>query len=173
MGRKQSRQREHLYFFIACALWIGLGIPGCAQIQVVPAKLQYWQADEQMAGGNYQAALQEYTQIAEKYPQAADRALFCIGYLYAHPKNPDRDYQKSLDAFKRLVSEHPQSEYRQPSESFINVMGEMMNRDRRTSGLRKQVDTLEKQVETLEKQIEKMKAIDRNLEEKRRQSPRK
>jgi chaperonin cofactor prefoldin len=48
-----------------------------------------------------------------------------------------------------------------------------MGRDRRASGLKKQVDTLEKQVETLEKQIEQMKAIDRNLEEKRRQAPRK
>jgi outer membrane protein assembly factor BamD (BamD/ComL family) len=173
MGRKRSRQREHLYFFIAFALWIGLGIAGCAQLQVVPARVQYWEADEQMAGGNYQIALQGYQQIAEKYPKSADRALFFIGCIYAHPKNPDRDYQKSLDAFRRLVSEHPQSEYRQPSESFIAVVGEMMNRDRRTSGLRKQVETLEKQVENLEKQIEKMKVIDRNLEEKRRQSPRK
>jgi len=173
MGRKRSRQREHLYFFIACALWIGLGMTGCAQLQVVPAKIHYWEVDEQVAAGNYQAALQGYQQIAEKYPKAADRALYCIGYLYAHPKNPDRDYQKSLDAFKRLVSEYPRSEYRQPSESFIPVLSEVMGRDRRASGLKKQVDTLEKQVETLEKQIEQMKAIDRNLEEKRRQAPRK
>ena len=46
---------------------------------VVPAKLQYWQSDEQMAGGNYQAALQEYSQIAEKYPKAflVDRQIEC------------------------------------------------------------------------------------------------
>ena len=181
MGRKRSRQREHLYFFIACALlWIGLGISGCAQLQVVPSRLQSFEADEQAAAGNYQAALQGYQQIVEKYPMAADRALYCIGYLYAHPKNPDKDYQKSLDAFKRLVSEYPRSEYRQPSESFIPVLSEVMGRDRRASGLKKQVDslekqvkTLDKQVDTLEKQIEQMKAIDRNLEEKRRQSPRK
>jgi tetratricopeptide (TPR) repeat protein len=146
---------------------------GCAQLQVVPARIESWEADEQVAAGNYQAALQEYRQIAEKYPKSADRALYCIGYLYAHPKNPDRDYQKSLDVFKRLVSEYPRSEYRQPSESFIPVLSEVTSRDRRSSGLRKQVDTLEKQVETLEKQIEQMKAIDRNLEEKRRQAPRK
>jgi hypothetical protein len=142
--------------------------------------VQYWEADEHMAGGNYQAAIRGYQQVAEKYPMWADRALFRIGYIYAHPNNPDRDYEKSLDTFKRLVSEHPQSEYRPPSESFIPVLAEVTSRDRRNAGLKKQVDTLEKQVKTLEKQvdtlesqIEKMKVIDRNLEEKRRQSPRK
>ncbi len=149
-------------------------------MQVVPARLQSFEADEQAAGGNYQAAIQGYQQIVEKYPKAADRSLYCIGYLYAHPKNPQRDYQKSLDAFTRLVSEYPRSEYRPPSETFIPVLTEVTSRDRRSAGLRKQVETLEKQVKTLEKQvdtlemqIEKMKAIDRNLEEKRRQSPRK
>ncbi len=142
-------------------------------MQVVPARLESVEVDEQAAGGNYQAAIQGYQQIAEKYPAAADRALYRIGYLHAHPKNPQRDYQKSLDAFTKLVSEYPRSEYRQPSESFIPVLSEVVNRDRRASGLRKQVDTLEKQIEHLEKQIEQMKAIDRNLEEKRRQTPRK
>ncbi len=142
-------------------------------LQVVPARLQYLAVDEQMAGGNYQAALEGYRRIAEAYPRSADRALFCMGYLYAHPKNPDRDHQKALDAFKRLVAEHPHSEYRPPSESFLAVLGDIVNRDKRASGLKKQVDALEKQVESLEKQIEKMKAIDRDLEEKRRLSPRK
>lgn len=157
-----------------------MGIAGCAQLQVIPARLHYWETDEQLAAGNYQVALQEYLQIAKKYPMSADRALFCIGYIYAHPKNPDRDYEKALDAFKRLVSEYPQSDYRSPSESFIPVLTEVTNRDKRSAGLKKQVDTLEKQVKTLEKQvdtlenqIQKMTAIDRNLEEKRRKSPRK
>ncbi|HRT62632.1 MAG TPA: tetratricopeptide repeat protein [Syntrophales bacterium] len=173
MGRKRSRPGEHLYFLIACVLWISAGIPGCGPLQVIPARLQYWQADEQTAAGNYQAAIQEYQQIVKKYPKSADRALFCMGYIYAHPKNPDRDYEKALDVFKRLVSAYPQSDYRPPSESFIPVLIEVTNRDRRSAGLRKQVDTLEKQVKSLENQIEAMKAIDRNLEEKRRQSPRK
>ena len=139
----------------------------------MPARLQYWEADEQMAAGRYPAALQGYRQIAEKYPKWADEALFRTGYLYAHPKNPERDYQKALDAFKKLVAEHPRSEYRQPAESFLHVLGELTHRERRASGLKRQADTLEKQVEMLEKQIEQMKAIDRNLEEKRRQAPRK
>ena len=117
--------------------------------------------------------------------ETADEGLFKIGCIYAHPKNSKRDYQKSLDVFRQLVTEHPRSNYREPADAFIAILGELAsrerelasrdreltNRDRGAPALRRQVDSLEKQVETLQKQIEQMKEIDRSLEEKRRNMP--
>jgi outer membrane protein assembly factor BamD (BamD/ComL family) len=147
-------------------------------MQGLLAKPDYWQADQQLASGNYAAALEQYREINRMYPRASDEGLFKIGCIYAHPKNPKRDYQKALDVFRQLVSEHPRSAYREPADAFIAILGELasrdrelMNRDKGAPALRRQVDSLEKQVETLQKQIEQMKEIDRSLEEKRRNMP--
>jgi len=176
MGRKRSRQGKHLHLFLACLILIG--ISGCAGVQGLLAKPDYWQANQQLTSGNYETALEQYRQINQLYPKTADEGLFKIGCIYAHPKNPKRDYQKSLDVFRQLVSEHPRSAYREPADAFIAILGELMSRDkelmsrdRGAPALRRQVDSLEKQVETLQKQIEQMKEIDRSLEEKRRNMP--
>ena len=176
MGRKRNRQGKLLYLFLACLILIG--ISGCAGFQGVLAKPDYWQANQQLASGNYETALEQYREINRLYPKTADEALFKIGCIFAHPKNPKRNYQKSLDAFRQMVSEYPRSAYREPADAFIAILSELAsrereltNRDRGAPALRKQVDSLEKQVETLQKQIEQMKEIDRSLEEKRRNMP--
>ena len=193
MGRKRSRQGKHLHLFLACLILIG--ISGCTGVQGMLAKPDYWQADQQLVGGNYAAALEQYREINRLYPRASDEGLFKIGCIYAHPKNPNRDYQKSLEAFRRLISEYPRSRYRVPSETAAAVVTELTNQEKRTSDLKKRADTLEKQVETLtnrgkrastlkkhadtlekqvetlEKQIEQLKEIDRSLEEQKRKLP--
>jgi tetratricopeptide (TPR) repeat protein len=178
MGRKQSRQGKYVYFFITGAVLIGLGITGCSGFQGLLARPDYWQADQYLAEGNYQAAQQQYRQITGLYPRASDEALFGIGCILANPKNPEKNYQKSLDALGQMVSEYPQSKYRASAETLIALIGEVMNRDkveptfkRQVDSYEKQVDSLQKQVESLQKQIEQMKEIDRSLEEKRRAMP--
>ncbi|HEX7503967.1 MAG TPA: tetratricopeptide repeat protein [Syntrophales bacterium] len=178
MGRKQSRQGKHIYLFIACAILIGLGITGCSSVQGLLARSDYWQADQYLADGNDSAALAQYRQITGLYPQASDEALFGIGCILANPKNPEKNYQKSLDALGQLVSEYPRSKYRVSAETLIALIGEVMTRDKVAPTLRKQVESsdkqvesLQKQVESLQQQIEQMKEIDRSLEEKRRAIP--
>ena len=176
MGRKRIRQGKHLHLFIACVILAGIW--GCTGLQGALARPDYWQADHHLAGGDYQAALKQYQEITELYPQAADEALFGMGCLYAHPRNPQRDYQKALDAFRRVVNDYPRSRYREAAEAFLHVVGDAASQNSQTASqkklvetLEKQVGTLEKQVEGLQKQIEQMKQIDRNLEEKRRGAP--
>ena len=176
MGRKRIRQGKHLHLFIACVILAG--ICGCTGLQGALARPDYWQADLHLAGGDYQAALKQYQVITELYPQAADEALFGMGCLYAHPRNPQRDYQKSLDAFRRVVNDYPRSKYREPAEALHSVVGEMASQNSQAASQKKQVEALEKQldgqqkqIEGLQKQIEQMKEIDRSLEEKRRKAP--
>jgi len=183
MGRKRIRQGKHLHLFIACVILAGIW--GCTGLQGALARPDYWQADHHLAGGDYQAALKQYQEITELYPQAADEALFGMGCLYAHPRNPQRDYQKALDAFRRVVNDYPRSKYREPAEALLSVVGEAASQNSQAASQKKHVETLEKHVETLEKQvdgqqkqieglqkqIEQMKEIDRSLEEKRRKAP--
>lgn len=176
MGRKRIRQGKHLYIFIACVILAG--ICGCTGLQGALARPDYWQADHYRAGGDYQAALNQYREIIDLYPKAADEAFFGMGCLYAHPKNPQRDYQKSLEAFRRVVNDFPLSRYREAAESFLHVVGEAASQNSQAASQKKQVETLEKQVdgqqkqiEGLQKQIEQMKEIDRSLDEKRRKAP--
>jgi len=176
MGRERIRQGKYLYLFIACVILAGVG--GCTGLQGALSRPDYWQADHYLAGGDYGAAMKQYRSITELYPQAADEALFGMGCLYAHPRNPQRDYQKSLEAFRRVINDFPGSKYRESSEALLSVVGEAADRNSRTTSqkklietLEKQVGTLEKQVEGLQKQIEQMKEIDRSLEEKRRKAP--
>ena len=176
MGRKRIRQGKYLHLFIACVILAGLC--GCTGLQGALSRPDYWQADHYLAGGNYDAAMKQYREIIGLYPQAADEALFGMGCLYAHPRNPQRDYQKSLEAFRRLINDFPGSKYREPSEALLSVVGEAADRNSQTTSqkkliesLEKQVGTLEKQIEGLQKQIEQMKEIDRSLEEKRRKAP--
>ena len=183
MGGKRTREGKHLYLLLACLILIG--IPGCGGVQGMLAKPDYWQADQQMAVGNFDAATDQYREINRLYPRTADEGLFKIGCIQAHPRNPKKDYAKALETFRQLAAQHPQSAYRAPSDAFIALLSELAgrekelaarerelaNRDKGAPALKRQVDALEKQVDTLQKQIEQMKEIDRSLEEKRRTMP--
>ena len=171
MGRKHTRRGKHVHLLAALAIMCGLGICGCAGLQEYVAKPEYWQADQYVASGDFQAAAAKYREIIDLYPQAAGEALFGMACLYANPKNPERDYRKSSDAFKKIIEEYPGSKYREPSATFLALLDEMAKRDRNASVLRKQIEALEKHIEGLQKQIEQMKEIDRTLEEKRRALP--
>ena len=176
MGRKRTRQGKHLHLFLACLILVGAA--GCTGFQGAISKPDYWQADQQMEAGNYDAAIERYSEISRLYPKAADEGLFKIGCIQAHPRNPKRDYGKALETFRKLVAEHPRSAYRAPTDAFIAILGdlasrekELANRDKGAPALKRQVDALERQVDTLQKQIEQMKEIDRSREEKRREMP--
>lgn len=183
MGRKRTREGKHLHLFLACLILIG--ILGCGGVQGLLARPDAWQADQQLAAGNFDAAADQYREINRLYPRTADDGLFKIGCIQAHPRNPKKDYAKALETFRQLVVEHPRSAHRAPADTFIAILGELAmrekelanrekelaNREKGAPALKRQVDALEKQVDALQKQIEQMKEIDRSLEEKRRTMP--
>jgi tetratricopeptide (TPR) repeat protein len=60
-----------------------------------------------LAKGDYEGALKENKKILSEYPDMppGDEALFNMGLIHANLK----DYKKSLDSFKRLIRDFPQS----------------------------------------------------------------
>jgi len=118
--------------------------------------------------GNFEASLSKYKQIIEKHPAAADRVLFEMGIIYAHPRNENKDYQKSLECFQKIVEEYPDSNYRQDSQMMTFQIHNVINKDRTIATQQTQIETswqgvisrnieiniLQEQIEMLEEQLE-------------------
>ena len=120
-----------------------------------------------MKQGDYNASLLKYEQIIVQYPLVGDRALFEMGIIYAFARNQQKDYQKSLDCFQKLIKDYPESKYRQNSDVMISLINEVTGKDKKMITQRKQIDKLEQQVEEFEKKIEQMKEVDMNLKQKK------
>jgi outer membrane protein assembly factor BamD (BamD/ComL family) len=74
--------------------------------------------------GDYEGALEENQKILSKYPNKppGDEALFNTGLIYAHSKNPQKDYQKSILFFNKLVEGFPRSPLAEQAKIWIGVL---------------------------------------------------
>lgn len=117
------------------------------------AKATFAEANDLFYQGSYTASLDKYSEISEKYPAKADRALFEMGIIYAHPKNEQKDYEKSLECFQKLIKEYPGSEYRQNSEMMIFNIRNVVLKDRKIAAQQMQIETLRHEVQGKENEI--------------------
>lgn len=130
--------------------------------------------------GKYEASLSKYEQIIEKHPEVADRVLFEVGIIYAHPRNEKKDYQKSLECFQKIVKDYPDSEYRRDSQMMVFQIHNVINKDKIIAAQQTQIETswqgvksreneiitLQENIETLEEQIETREEQIETLEKK-------
>jgi len=117
------------------------------------ANTTFAEANDLFHQGRYAASLEKYSEIIEKYPTRADRALFEMGIVYAHPGNERKDYQKSLDCFQRLIREYPGSDYRQNSEMMIFNIRNVVLKDQTIAAQQMQIETLRHEVQGKENEI--------------------
>jgi tetratricopeptide (TPR) repeat protein len=116
-------------------------------------KTTFAEANDLFHQGSYAASLDKYSVILEKYPAKADRALFEMGFIHAHPKNPQKDYQKALECFQKLIKEYPGSEYRQNSEMMIFSIRNVALKDSTIAAQQVQIETLQHKVQGKENEI--------------------
>jgi tetratricopeptide (TPR) repeat protein len=103
--------------------------------------------------GEYEVSLSKYKQIIEKNPAVADRVLFEMGIIYAHPRNEKKDYQKSLECFHKIVKDYPDSEYRRDSQMMIFQIHNVINKDRIIAAQQTQIETSRQEVKVKENEI--------------------
>ncbi len=161
MDKKQSRIGLHFYNFFACMVMTPLLICGCSQGFL--AGPTFREANDFFSQGNYQTSLRIYEQIIGEYPAAGDKALFEMGVIYSYPDNEQKDYQKSLECFQRLLKDYPDSQYRQNSAEMISYLNNVSIRDKRIFTQQKQIVSLEQELKcktneiiTLQKKIEEL-----------------
>jgi len=117
------------------------------------AKTTFAEANDLFHQGSYTASLDKYSEIIDKYPATADRALFEMGFIYAHPKNEQKDYRKSLECFQKLIKDYPESVYRQNSEMMIFNIRNVALKDQTIAAQQMQIVTLRHEVQVKENAI--------------------
>ena len=117
------------------------------------AKTTFAEANDLFHQGSYPASLEKYSGIIDKYPAMADRALFEMGIIYAHPKNDQKDYRKSLECFQKLIKDYPESVYRQNSEMMMFNIRNVALKDQTIAAQQMQIETLQHEVQGKENLI--------------------
>jgi tetratricopeptide (TPR) repeat protein len=111
--------------------------------------------------GNYGEALGKYEQLIANYPAIEDRVLFEMGIVYAYPKNDQKDYQKSLDCFQKIVKDYPDSKYRYDSQMMILQIHNVIIKDKKIA---MQQAALETSGQALERKADEITALQGNIE---------
>ncbi|MBZ0158003.1 MAG: L,D-transpeptidase family protein [Alphaproteobacteria bacterium] len=155
MRKKQNR--IHPSFFFACIIMTPVLLCGCSH----QVKSTFMEANDLFARGNYNASLSKYEEITKKHPTEADRALFEMGIIYAYSGNEQKDYQKSLECFRKVIKEYPGSGYRKDSEVMLFTISTITFKDMTITAQQRQIETLREEITnkrnetvTLQKKIE-------------------
>jgi len=144
-----------------CVMILFIPVSGCSHLNG-----GFQAASSLSSQGNYQAALILYEQIVSRNPAMADRALFEMGIIYSYPKNDQKDYQKALECFQKLIREYPGSEYRQSSERMIFSINNLSIKDSILATQQAQIKTLKQELACKESQIASLQKKIETLEEK-------
>jgi outer membrane protein assembly factor BamD (BamD/ComL family) len=180
-GKMQRGIGKYLRLFFICIMITPILIYSCSHFdEGHQVRSIFREANDFFIQGKYEAALSKYEQIIEKHPATADRVLFEVGIIYAHPRNEKKDYQKSLECFQEIVKNYPDSEYRRDSQMMIFQIHNVINKDKIIAKQQTQIETswqgvksrdaeiitLQEKIETLEDQIETREEQIKTLEQK-------
>lgn len=166
MGRERNRARKYLYISIACIIVISLA--GCVMLTELKTK---WSARESLVSaqkfldhGDYEGALKENHKVLAAHGNIppGDEALFNLGLIYAHYGYSKRDYEKSLDYFKRLVKVFPRSPLAGQAKLWIGIL-------QKQEKLSTENERLNKENEELKITIKKSKQVDLDIDVKKKE----
>jgi tetratricopeptide (TPR) repeat protein len=167
-----------------------LGLWGCAHFQEKwKGEWSLAKAGTLLAEGKYEESIREAKEVLRLYPRSlGDEALFRMGLIYAYPRNPGQDYERSLKRFQRVIKEYPQSKLIDQAKAWACVLQEIMDKDQKIGKLKgknshmgkmlkkekekvKELDSqaqrLQTQVEKLTDQLLRLKEIDLGIEKKK------
>jgi len=163
MGSMHNRTNSPHDFFVVLIIMTTVLLSGCSRFQV---KSAFQEADDLYRQGNYGASLDRYEQIIQAYPPAGDRALFEMGIIHAHPGNDNKDYQKSMECFQRLIRDYPESPYRQDTEKMMFYFNNVTLKDRTIDTQQSLIESQHKELRSKEDEITSLKATVEELEKK-------
>jgi len=169
MGTKQTRKWKYFFLHLACLGLISFVIFGCLHFS---KKLQGQKLLEEgmaeMVDRQYEASMAKSVTVLNNFPQSlADQALFQIGLLYAHPENPNQNYQKALGSFNKILNGYSESRLRRQAQLWVLFVEDAIDKKREIGILNKERASLASAVEqqqieitVLQKKIEARKNVD-------------
>lgn len=168
LSAMQTRNYSRLGRLIICTILTPILMCGCGYFSAgIQANPTFNEANDFFSQGRYMASLSKYQQILEKDPATGDRALFEMGIIYSYPGNQQKDYQKALDCFQKLIRDYPGSGYKKDSELMVFNINNVILKDKTIDAQQKHIDilqqdaknrgneltTLQKRLETLEQEL--------------------
>jgi tetratricopeptide (TPR) repeat protein len=167
MAEKQTRLGKHLFLAIICIVLAPTLISGCGHLTgAFQARSAFEEANDLFSQGSYQASLDRYERIGEEHPSTGERVLFEMGIVYAYPKNEQRDYQKALECFQKLIKDYPESVYRQNSETMIFTINNVVLKDSTIAAQQAKIEALQQEVKGKENEILALQQQIKSLEQK-------
>ena len=154
----------YLRLFFVCIMITPILVFGCGGGH--QARSLSKEANDFYNQGKYEASLSKYEQIIEKNPSVADRVLFEMGVIYAHPRNKQKDYQKSLKCFQKIVRDYPDSKYRLDSVMMILQIRNVIIKNKIIATQQKQIETSRQEVKVKENEIIKLQEKIETLQQK-------
>jgi hypothetical protein len=183
----RNKPSSGIHFFVCLAVLTVSLLSGCTQAlqEAKPSKNEMaandrlQRAKKLFEEGNYEASFKENESVLSLADGKApgDEALFNLGLITAHSKNPARDYPKALVFFERMVREYPQSRLIEQAKIWVEVLQEHQKVTQETKVLlqQKQALTQEKialsrEREKLNQSMEQSRKVDIEIEQKRRKA---
>jgi len=190
MGGKYSRQRKHLFLYIACWISLLLAGTGCVPYynlyndepfsfqQNSEANQLLLEAKLSFSSGDFLTSLKKNQEMLNRFPQKyGSHALYMMGLIYANPEYTYVSYDISIHFFKKLVKEYPESVFKDKAKIWIWLLNQNMDYAEKNDKKNKRIDLLETELKTekkeiinLQNQIKRLKEIDLGIEEQKREA---
>ncbi len=170
MGRKRAGKRQYFLFYCACCLIFIIGPTACSLLPTAwQARNDLSQAKTFLAKGNYDAALRETEKALSSHLEiVGDEALYLIGLIYAHPKNPGLNLIRSIESFQVILKKHPHSAIAPKAEVWVSILRKTTKMDAAIFNLNRKLTEKQLEIRGLKTQIDNLKKIDLGIEEKKR-----
>jgi L,D-peptidoglycan transpeptidase YkuD (ErfK/YbiS/YcfS/YnhG family) len=161
---KQRGKGVYLRLFFVCIMITPILVCGCGGGHQTRSLSR--EANDFFNQGKYEASLSKYEQIIEKNSAVADRVLFEIGIIYAHPRNEQKDYQKSLKCFQKILRDYPDSEFRQDSQMMILQIQNVIIKNKIIATQQTQIETSRQEARVKENEIITLQEKNETLQQK-------
>ena len=121
-------------------------------LNLFPQFAKKWQGKQDLAkaralmlNGYYDLSLKNNEEVLGLYPRTlGDQALFQMGLNYAHPSNPNQDYQKSIECFQSIINEYPESNIRDDAGFCVLFLQEIVEKNNEITIKDKKINTLQR-----------------------------
>ncbi|HEX2967012.1 MAG TPA: L,D-transpeptidase family protein [Syntrophorhabdaceae bacterium] len=155
------------YFKIFTCILIMVFAGSCSHLdEGSQQQLNHRELNELFNQGKYEALLGRYEELLKKDPSGTEKTLFEMGIVYSYPGNQNKDYQKSIACFEKLIRQYPESSYRRDSEMMIFQIKNVMLKDRTIADQQSLIDGLKREVRDKDAEIDVMQRKIEALEQK-------
>jgi len=150
MGGESNGQRQQICICLALLIIVS----GCGLIQDSIRRRELGDAltlgQQMLARGDYSGSLTVFQNVvasAKKQPPA-DAAIFYIGVVQAHPRNPRKDRQNAVLSFQQVLTQYPESRFVALAQAWVAVLREI-------DAANQEIERTKLEVEKSKQEIEK------------------